>query len=207
MHSRLRNIFLVSVLFIIVLSVIKCGSDTKDASTTLGMTDEKTYKNLSADVKYVGMIKCRQCHYDKYETFIETGMGKSFDVATKTKSYAKFDKHSVIYDKFSDFYYHPFWAGDPGDSIGAGTMKIMEFRLEGKDTIHKRIETVNYIIGSGQHTNSHIMSTNGYLHQMPITFYTQKGKWDLAPGFDKGNNARFSRPIELECMSLSLIHI
>jgi len=193
MHSLLRNIFFVCILFIIVFSIVKCGSDIKNASAKLGMTDEKTYKNLSSDVKYVGIIKCRQCHYDKYETFIETGMGKSFDLATKTKSSAKFDKHSVVYDKFSDFYYYPFWFGD--------TMKIMEFRLDGKDTVFKRTEKVDYVIGSGQHTNSHIFNTNGYLHQMPMTYYTQKGTWDLPPGFENGNNAFFSRKIGLECMS------
>lgn len=175
-----------------MFSILKCGSDVdekKDNTTT----ETKTYKNLSPDVKYVGINKCRQCHYDKYETFIETGMGKSFDLATKAKSSAKFDKHSVVYDKFSDFWYHPFWSGD--------TMKIMEFRLEGKDTVFMRTEKVDYVIGSGQHTNSHIFNTNGYLHQMPITFYTQKGTWDLPPGFENGNNAFFSRKIGLECMS------
>ncbi|MCC6582024.1 MAG: pilus assembly protein TadD, partial [Phycisphaeraceae bacterium] len=128
-----------------------------------------------------------------YETFIETGMGKSFDHATKKKSSAKFDKHSVIYDKHSDLSYLPFWSGD--------SMMILEFRLDGKDTVHKRVETVDYIIGSGQHTNSHIFNTNGYLHQMPMTFYTQDGKWDLPPGFENGFNTRFSRKIGLECMS------
>ncbi len=189
MQFFIRNILLSSLLFIIVFSVFKCGSDTEEKKTS----NEKTYKNLSSDVNYVGSIKCRQCHSDIYETFIETGMGKSFDIATQKKSSGKFDKHSVVYDKSSDFYYYPFWSGD--------TMKIMEFRLEGKDTVHKRIETVDYIIGSGHHTNSHIFNTNGYLHQMPMTFYTQDGKWDLAPGFEDGNNTRFSRTIGLECMS------
>ncbi len=59
----------------------------------------------------------------------------------------------------------------------------MEFRLEGKDTIHKRIETVSYIVGSGQHTNSHITNTVGILHQMPLTFYTQKGQMGFTTGF------------------------
>jgi hypothetical protein len=52
--------------------------------------------------------------------------------------------------------------------------------LAGKDTVHQRFEKVSYIVGSGQHTNSHIININGYLHQAPITFYTQKGKWDLS---------------------------
>ena len=34
-----------------------------------------------------------------------------------------------------------------------------------------------------------------------MTFYTQKGKWDLPPGFENGMNTRFSRKIGLECMS------
>ena len=58
-----------------------------------------------------------------------------------------------------------------------------------------------YIVGSGQHTNSHIIETNGYLNQAPLTFYTQDGHWDLPPGFEDGNNTRFSRIIGLECMS------
>jgi len=130
---------------------------------------------------------------DIYKTFIQTGMGKSFDIASKTKSAAKFDKHALVYDKYADFYYHPYWDKD--------SLKIKEFRLNGKDTIYKRVETVDYIIGSGQHTNSHIFNTNGYLHQMPMTFYTQKGTWDLPPGFENGMNTRFSRKIGLECMS------
>ncbi|MEO8148240.1 MAG: hypothetical protein ABI723_11405, partial [Bacteroidia bacterium] len=129
---------------------------------------------------------------DIYNTFIETGMGKSFDLASHTKTSAKFD-HPVIYDKYSDFYYKVLWQDD--------SLKFREFRLEGKDTTHKRTETINYIVGSGQHTNSHIFNTNGYLHQAPMTFYTQRGQWDLPPGFENGMNTRFNRNIGLECMT------
>lgn len=156
-------------------------------------TSNDKYLNHSDTARYVGMDQCKLCHQNIYDSFIQTGMGKSFEHASKQKSSAKFDKHTVIYDKYSNFYYHPFWEGD--------SMKIMEFRLKGKDTIYKRIEKVDYIIGSGQHTNSHIYNTNGYLYQMPMTYYTQKGQWDFPPGFENGFNTRFSRKIGLECMS------
>jgi tetratricopeptide (TPR) repeat protein len=120
-------------------------------------------------------------------------MGKSFDLATKQKSSADFSKNHVVYDKGKNLFYHPFWKNN--------TMFIMEFRLDGKDTIYKRIEKVDYVIGSGQHTNSHLMNINGYLYQMPLTWYAQEKKWDLPPGFENGNNSRFSRTIEFECMS------
>lgn len=154
---------------------------------------EKTYASLSDTVKYVGMESCRSCHQSIYDSFIQTGMGKSFDVASKKKSSARFQKHDLVYDKHSDFWYQPFWDGD--------SLRIKEFRLEGKDTVYQRIETISYIVGSGQHTNSHLVNTNGYLYQAPATFYTQKGKWDLPPGFEDGYNTRFTRSIALECMS------
>jgi tetratricopeptide (TPR) repeat protein len=119
-------------------------------------------------------------------------MGKSFDIATKAKSVGNY-KHATIYDKNGDFYYKAFWEKD--------SLRFLEYRLKGNDTLFKRLETVNFIIGSGQHTNSHIQSVNGYLNQMPMTFYSQKQKWDLPPGFENGHNSRFSRKIGLECMS------
>ena len=141
----------------------------------------------------MGINTCKQCHSNIYETFINTGMGKSFDLASKQKSSAIFGKQATVYDKFRNYYYHSFWRGD--------SMYIQEYRLKGADTTYQRIEKVNYIIGSGQHTNSHLCIRNGYLTQMPMTFYTQKKQWDLPPGFENGANTRFSRNIGLECMS------
>jgi Tfp pilus assembly protein PilF len=144
--------------------------------------------------QYVGMQTCRGCHEEVYQTFIQTGMGQSFNYATKTKSAADFaPAHALVYDSALDYYYKPFWDKD--------SLCILEYRLSGTDTVHKRLQRVTYIIGSGQHTNSHIFNINGYLYQAPITFYTQKHQWDLAPGFEKGASSRFQRLIQLECMS------
>jgi tetratricopeptide (TPR) repeat protein len=187
-HLILLRRFLFALFFFLVIFFMQCNF-----KTTSPVKEENTYAGLNDTVKYVGINACRQCHESIYETFIHTGMGSSFDIASKKKSSAKFDAHAVIYDKDKDFYYKAFWEND--------SLKFLEFRLEGKDTVHKRIETINYIVGSGQHTNSHIMNTNGYLNQAPMTFYTQKGHWDLPPGFENGGNSRFSRLIGLECMS------
>ncbi len=151
------------------------------------------YLNHNDTVKYVGIETCRSCHNDIYKTFIETGMGQSFDLATETKSAADFSKKHLVYDKYSDLYYAP--------SKRDNNIYITEFRLQGKDTVYKRTERVDYIIGSGQHTNSHMMNVNGYIYQMPLTWYAQKGKWDLPPGFENGDNVRFNRAIGFECMS------
>lgn len=184
------------ILFLILLTVLfttQCKEPSGSVSSNVKTnSDTLLYLNHSDTAKYVGMNTCKLCHQNIYNTFIKTGMGKSFDVATKEKSAADYS-HPLVYDKFSDFYYKAAWKND--------SLYFTEFRLNGKDTTFKRTEQVNYIVGSGQHTNSHMQNINGYLNQMPMTFYTQKKHWDLPPGFENGHNTRFSRKIGLECMS------
>ena len=151
------------------------------------------YLNQNDSVHEVGITTCRQCHNDIYTTFIQTGMGQSFAIATKAKSAAHFEAGTAIYDSATNFYYHPYWQAD--------SLCVKEFRMQQHDTIYQRTEKVNYIIGSGQHTNSHLYFSGPYLYQVPMTFYTQKQQWDMPPGFEKGANTRFSRKIGLECQS------
>ena len=195
MSSRLfRTLLLILALFAITLPVFFCNNPApKDDE---GNTQETSlWRNVyDTSAHYVGMQTCRGCHESVYQTFIQTGMGQSFGFATKEKSAADFSPaHALVYDSVLDYYYKPYWDHD--------SFFIMEFRVEDGDTVHKRIQRVNYVVGSGQHTNSHIFDVNGYLYQAPITFYTQKHRWDLAPGFEKGASSRFQRLIEIECMS------
>lgn len=189
---KIKKIHILVLISGFLALLYNCSGNPDQPEKKEEQKDSLTWLNHSDTAHYVGINTCRLCHQDIYNTFIKTGMGKSFDHATVQKTSAKFD-HPVIYDKYSDFYYKAFWQRD--------SLKFLEFRLEGKDTVYKRTERVDYIVGSGHHTNSHIQSVNGYLNQMPMTFYTQKGEWHLPPGFEDGHNSRFRRKIGLECMS------
>ena len=163
-----------------------CGKNAKPEARS-------EYAGLSPDARYVGMQTCRGCHSGVHATFIHTGMGSSFESATKKKSAANFEGHPVVYDQHRDFYYHPYWEGD--------SLCFLEYRMEGADTVYSQRKKINFIVGSGQHTNSHLWQENGYVFQAPLTFYTQRGQWDLPPGFENGNNSRFGRIIGQECMN------
>ncbi len=156
-------------------------------------TDAVGYLNHSDSAHYVGISTCAQCHLDKVQTFSHTGMGMSFDTASKSKSSANLTTNHVLYDSATNFYYYPFWKSDK--------LYVKEFRLDAKDTVYSRTEEITYIIGSGQHTNSHLVKKGDYIVQAPFTWYAQKGQLDFPPGFENGNNSRFSRVIDQECMS------
>ncbi|MEZ4805130.1 MAG: tetratricopeptide repeat protein [Bacteroidia bacterium] len=183
MNKKLASI-VAGLIFILAFSYCREAPKTKESSL---------YLNHSDSAKYVGIEACQACHGDKYQTFVQTGMGMSFNRASEAKSSANFKNNKPVYDTYKDLYYFPYFSHDK--------FFLKEYRLLGSDTIYSRTEEIKYIIGSGHHTNSHFTEENGYVFQAPITFYTQKGKWDLPPGFEDGNNTRFSRKIGLECMS------
>lgn len=169
-----------------------CGNKNKSASTA-GIEERTSYAGLLTEAKYTGMAACIGCHANVHASFSHTGMGKSFDNATREKSSALFSDLSLVTDSHKNLNYHPYWKNDQ--------LHFLEFRMEGGDTVYKRDEIISYIVGSGQHTNSHMWTSNGYIFQAPMTFYTQKKQWDLPPGFENGDNTRFSRLIGLECMT------
>jgi len=179
-----------SIFIIVAGIIIFFGCTSKNTSTK---EIDYFYLNHNDTVNYVGLATCASCHDKIAETFLRTGMGSSFHFATQEKSAADFGSKHFVYDTLNNFYYTPFWKNKE--------LYFMEFRLEGKDTIHKRIEKIDYIIGSGQHTNSHLILRNGFVYQAPMTWYSQQKHWGLPPGFEKGNNSRFQRIINEECMS------
>jgi len=186
MQIRLKNIYLAFLCLLTLWLFSLCNNQT-------GSAPAQTYLNLQDSVQYVGMGTCRSCHDNVYQTFIHTGMGHSFRPASRENSDAVFDGHAVVYDTLHDLFYFPFVKNDTA-------MYVLEYRIEQGDTTHKRLERIDYIVGSGQHTNSHIIDINGYVYQAPVTWYTQEKRWDLAPGF-RNNNSRFDRWLTAECIT------
>ncbi len=178
-------------LFILLLNVVFVSCNLQ--SDRKAENSKQTYASLSDSTRYVGMSACRSCHAAIYDSYMQTGMGQSFSGATRTKSSASFDHSSLVIDTVHGYYYHPFWEND--------SLNVLEFLLSSKDTVFQRQARIDFIVGSGQHTNSHLRNVNGYIYQAPITYYTQQGRWDLPPGFEGGFNTRFGRKIEMECMS------
>lgn len=182
--SLVRILLVLTAILSFAIFVSYCSGSKNQVEAT------NTYLNLNDSAKFVGMSACMQCHPGIHQTFIETGMGQSFAKATPQKSIANFSGDFSVQDAILNYTYKAFWQGD--------SLTIEESR---SGNPHNRKQSVSYIIGSGQHTNSHLYLSNGYLFQAPLTYYSQEAKWDLPPGFENGANERFDRMIGLECMT------
>ena len=142
---------------------------------------------------YVGDQVCQSCHADVAARHQQTGHGRSishFDPATAPE---QFDGETVVYNEASNLYYEAF--------VRNGQLYQREFR-KGPDgeIIHEQSFRADYVIGSGNATRSYLMDVNGYLTEMPLTWYTQRKTWDMSPGYDVAND-RFGRKINQECMT------
>ncbi len=176
-----------------LLAMLALLSACRSESEAPSGRSDGIYLNMDPSVEFVGKETCRSCHMDRYDTYILSEMGRSFKPARLSNSAARFEGIKPVYDATKDLYYLPFAKGDE--------LFVTEYRLANRDTVYKRTEKIDYIVGSGHHTNSHMREENGYVYQIPVTWYVQEGRWDLPPGFHNGNNARFDRAIQLECMT------
>ncbi len=188
-EALMRKLLNPSLTLVCLVAFAGCGADSELSDSTDG---ELTFLNHAPEATYVGKEACQGCHPSQFDTFTASQMGRSFRLATLSNSDAEWEGITPIYDEPNDLYYLPFHRGEE--------LFVMEFRLAGRDTVHQRIEKIDYIIGSGQHTNSHMRNVNGYVYQIPVTWYAQDRMWDMPPGFQT-THSRFDRPIPEACMT------
>ena len=61
-------------LYLILICILL--SCTNSSVSELDKSEYNIYKNHHDSVSYVGIETCKSCHFDIYNSFIETGMGQ-----------------------------------------------------------------------------------------------------------------------------------
>lgn len=59
---------------------------------------------------------------------------------------------------------------------------------------------IAYLVGSGSHAFGEIVRIGEYLYQSPVSYYTGKNQWDMAPGYEADAKPDFTRPVTEECL-------
>ena len=60
---------------------------------------------------------------------------------------------------------------------------------------------VAYSIGSGHHAVGYLIEIENHLFQSPISYYTNRRAYDMAPGYEQATQPDFSRPVTPECLA------
>ncbi len=88
-------------------------------------------------------------------------------------------------------------ASNTGFTIRSGEVRtIQHIERNGASADHQ----VAYVIGSGSHAFGYLVQLGDHLFQSPISYYTNRGIWDMAPGYEEDRRPDFDRPITAECL-------
>lgn len=134
---------------------------------------------------------CFDCHPDKTDGFLSTGMGRSLyrpNEQPKIEDFAP-DKARVVHP-ISKLVYRAY--------IDEDGRWWQEESLPG--TEYRRAVEVKWVIGSGNHTRSYLGMVEGEVIQMPMTWYSGRRIWDMSPGYDRPEHYRFDRPVRAQCL-------
>jgi hypothetical protein len=136
--------------------------------------------NLLALWPVLAAHPCASCHAKEVAGYQKTGMGRSLHRVSRQPA-GEFT-HAVSGSEFT------IRSGPQG----------MTHTLE-REAVSGTFN-VDYVIGSGNHAFGYLVNVGGYLFQSPVSYYSQRRVWDMAPGYEADRNPDFTRPVTAECL-------
>ena len=150
------------------------------------------YANTRAGLEYVGDEACRNCHSSIYESFKQTGMGRSTSVPS-AEDLSELAKPVTLVDKKQNRSY----------TVYARDGKLIHEET-GTDAAGHRIffesHDIAYTVGAGDMGKSYLVSQGDSLFVSPVSYYTSIRGWDLSPGYNEGVFRDFTRRVSDLCV-------
>jgi predicted CXXCH cytochrome family protein len=142
---------------------------------------------------YVEDRACAVCHRSISASYREKGMARAF--------YRPRPATDV-----EDFSAPPF--------VHAPSGRTFQIVRDGERLVFRRWETdaagrpihlfereIDWVMGSGNNARVYLYrSEGGEMFQLPLAWYTQTGRWGMAPGFDRPDHEGVLRRVRRECM-------
>jgi Flp pilus assembly protein TadD len=150
----------------------------EDAARLEALYAASPFRNVRPDVKYVGDEACATCHQDIDRTYHAHPMGRSMTLVPRGPWPEPIDASAN--NPFERLGFQ-FTVERRGDAMIHRTVR----RDSNGRVVAEKAEEVRYVLGSGTRGKSYLFEHDGFLFQSPISWFSQKDRWDLSPGFEK----------------------
>jgi len=135
---------------------------------------------------YVGSTACSRCHAGIYDQFSKTSMGRSVSsTSNSTTSVMPDFLHNVplsasIYDEKFDRHFEVHTEG--------GKLFQSEYQLDANGhEVFRNTHAIEWIVGANLNGLSALIKRGDYIFEAPLSYYDKTGKWDLSPGYQRGD--------------------
>jgi hypothetical protein len=134
------------------------------------------YRNVNPDVRYVGDAQCAGCHEEIAKSYAQHPMGRSIVLAADLAGRQRYspDTHNPF-----DAFGRQFRVERRGEQVWHRQAVLDDAGKPAAELSHD----VRWVVGSGAKGYSYLTERDGYLLQTPVSWFTQKQRWDLSPGF------------------------
>lgn len=164
--------------------------DSAEATTPF----QSPFRNVQADVKYVGDQACAGCHRSYVRSYHAHSMGRSFAPVADASALEHYDAAAgavfelkgmrLSVERREQRVFHKV------TYLDAAGKPIPEVEAEAE---------VHYVMGSGTQGRSYLLDRDGYLFQSPISWFQNKKSWGVSPGYER-SFMHFHRPIMPRCV-------
>lgn len=120
---------------------------------------------------FVGSVSCRPCHLAIYDAYRQTPMARSSGRAGSLPDTA-------------------FAAADHRYRISSNRLLFPSGSA-----------SIDYFIGSGRAGRSYLTMREGFLFELPVSWYTRQQFWDSSPGFEHEKEVKLDRAVDPSCLS------
>ena len=145
------------------------------------------------EARYVPDDACAACHGAIYRSYQDVGMARSFARPGDVAAIEDFEQGAFLHEPSRRHYR---MLNHDGQYV------FLRYQLDADGREVNRFEQpVAWIIGSGNHSRGYLYRTpSGELYQLPLVWYTQTGRWGMAPGYDGPHHDGVTRPITRDCL-------
>ena len=143
---------------------------------------------------YVDSKQCSACHSAIQTNYQYVAMARSFAVAQDASRIEDYDRNNNFFHAPSGRHYEVFRRD--------GRIFQRRYELDSQGNQSNAFEQqATYAIGSGNHARSFLhQSSSGELTELPLTWYTQEGRWGMSPGYDNPTPPDFTRLADERCL-------
>jgi predicted CXXCH cytochrome family protein len=143
---------------------------------------------------YIDAKQCEACHAAIHDKYQHVAMARSFARAQNASRIEDYDRNNHFYHAPSGRHYEVFRRH--------GHIFQRRYELDSQGNQSNAFEQeATYAIGSGSHARSFLhRSSSGELTELPVTWYTQEGRWGMSPGYDNPTPPDFTRLADESCL-------
>ncbi len=147
------------------------------------------FANTAATAEYTGPKACIDCHASEYESYRQTAHSQAMagvDLQEEPGEVEYFHRRSnrkyKVYHEDGQMWHQELL-------VKPATPEVVLSNYP-----------VRYRIGSGNHSRSYLVETEGFLVESPLTWYTSKDAWEMSPGYDSERHGGFQRTADVGCL-------